>query len=137
MESGVLKGILWHQGESNTDVGAWKKADYEDRMTKLIAAFRADLKAADVPFVAGELGAWHLKKTSGQELREVVKSLEGKVPHFGFVSSEDLVNKKDDAPHFDTPSLRKFGQRYAEVYFKLLERDKTPEATPPADASKN
>ena len=54
LEAGELKGILWHQGESDaTD----KLADgYEKKLHDLIDRLRRELKAADVPFIAGQLG---------------------------------------------------------------------------------
>ncbi len=55
MKSGTLRGILWHQGEANSD-----KEDlatgYASGLAKLVAQFRSDLKAPNVPFIAGELG---------------------------------------------------------------------------------
>ena len=53
MKDGRLKGILWHQGESNSRSAAQAKA-YEAQLRELIAGLRRDV--ADVPFVAGELG---------------------------------------------------------------------------------
>lgn len=48
---GVLKGIIWHQGEANTS----NYTQYIPKITALIAAFRNDFNAPNLPFVAGQL----------------------------------------------------------------------------------
>lgn len=54
MQKGVLKGILWHQGETDNDS---KKAEvYLEKLNNLVANLRRDLKAPNLPFVAGEIG---------------------------------------------------------------------------------
>ncbi|MDO7172302.1 sialate O-acetylesterase [Mariniflexile sp. AS56] len=48
---GILKGIIWHQGETN----ASKYKMYMPKITDLIESFRKDLNAPNLPFVAGQL----------------------------------------------------------------------------------
>ena len=55
LAAGVLKGILWHQGES--DCTSLKDAEsYGQRLTQMFQDLRADLEAPDVPIVVGQLG---------------------------------------------------------------------------------
>ena len=54
MKSGVLKGILWHQGESDSKPRASEV--YEQELHHLIARFRQVFDAPDLPFVAGQMG---------------------------------------------------------------------------------
>jgi hypothetical protein len=115
-ETGTLQGILWHQGES--DASDDKAQVYGEKLQQLIAAFREQLHAADVPFVAGELGRWHTN-AAGQKINADLHALAATVPHYAWVSSEGLERKPNDKPHFDTPSLREFGLRYAAAYRKL------------------
>jgi hypothetical protein len=117
-ETGELKGILWHQGESDsTDKLA---PGYAAKLDDLIARLRRELDAPDVPFIAGQLGQFpenpwgEAKKTVDRAHRE----LPGRVPRTAFVSSNGLQHKGDKL-HFDSASLREFGRRYAEAYFKL------------------
>jgi hypothetical protein len=128
LQSGTLKGILWHQGESNTidadtPADAWNKERYEADFTRLVTAFREELKAPDVPFIAGELGRWYPKGKGVEELDVLLRSLETKLPRFGFVISEELM--KMDMWHFDTPSQRLLGHRYADVYLEISRPGKT------------
>jgi len=100
-EHGTLKGILWHQGESNEK----NQEGYLDKLQALIAAFRKDLDAPDLPFVAGQV---HDLPT----INEQISQLPGLVPSTGFISSERL--KTMDRWHFDAASVRLMGERYAE-----------------------
>ncbi len=121
LESGTLRGILWHQGES--DSGDLQNANaYEKRLHELIVRFRKQLDAPDVPFIAGQLGQF--AEVPWTQARTVVnaahQSLPSKIPHTAFVASNDLQHKGDKV-HFDSASCREFGRRYAEAYFKLLQ----------------
>jgi len=77
----------------------------------------------DLPFVAGELGQFLLTRGSNNvaEVKIVnaaLAELPARVPHTGFVPSTGL-NHKGDALHFDAPSQREFGRRYAAEMLKL------------------
>ncbi|HEY6170552.1 MAG TPA: sialate O-acetylesterase [Verrucomicrobiae bacterium] len=123
MKDGELKGILWHQGEN--DAGKKETAEtYAARLAKMVKDLRADLGVGDVPFVAGKLGEFLARKTkSGDDalwpvVNEQIASLPKLAPNCGVAESTGLKHK-GDAVHFDTPSLREFGKRYAEAMRKL------------------
>jgi hypothetical protein len=59
-QMGTLAGIIWHQGE--TDSSPEKSTTYGPKLAALIARFRADLQAPNVPFVAGQLPAFQFTK---------------------------------------------------------------------------
>jgi hypothetical protein len=121
LQSGTLKGILWHQGESDSSRELAPK--YEAKLHDLIARFRRELRAPDVPFICGQLGQfadspWNeFKKQVDQAHRDLPK----KVPHTAFVSSDGL-NHKGDKVHFNADSYREFGKRYAAAYLKLIQQ---------------
>ncbi len=119
MESGVLRGILWHQGEA--DAGHGRAEVYEQKLHELVARFRRDLGAPDLPFVAGQLGQFAGRPWSDGKRRvdAAHRSLPQKVPHTAFVPSEGLTPKSDGV-HFDAASCREFGQRYARAYLTLI-----------------
>ncbi|MBT7743056.1 MAG: sialate O-acetylesterase, partial [Opitutae bacterium] len=54
MRDGVLKGILWHQGESDSQKGLAEI--YETKLHELVNRFRKELKAPKIPFLAGQMG---------------------------------------------------------------------------------
>ncbi len=55
METGTIKGVLWHQGESDCFKGD-RPDTYEGKLHQLIADVREDLKMPDLPFIVGDLG---------------------------------------------------------------------------------
>lgn len=115
MKDGTLKGILWHQGESDSGLEATAKS-YGERLAKMIASWRADL--GEVPFVAGRLGTF-LKDTTKEgkpsfwkQVDAHLAALPEHVKGTAVASADGLVHKGDDV-HFDTAALREFGKRYA------------------------
>ena len=119
LKDGVLKGILWHQGEGDASAGA--TAVYRERLTRLVADFRADLQAPDVPFVAGMLGVWDPERHAGrQAFNENLAGLAEWFPRAGVVSADGLEHG-GDGTHFGSPALREFGRRYAQVLRGLSE----------------
>jgi hypothetical protein len=118
LKDGVLKGILWHQGESDSTPELANA--YEAKLHALIALFRKELSAERVPFLAGQLGqfegaAWN---DSRKLVDKAHRDLPGKVKLTAFVSSEGLKDKGDKT-HFDTPSYKEFGKRYFTSFQKI------------------
>jgi hypothetical protein len=121
LAAGTLKGILWHQGES--DATPALAPAYEGKLHDLIARLRRELAAPAVPFIAGQLGKfpdapWDDART---QIDRVHRALPAKVPHTAFVSSEGLQHKGDKV-HFDADSYRKLGLRYAEAYLRIADK---------------
>ncbi|MCX7046389.1 MAG: sialate O-acetylesterase [Candidatus Sumerlaeota bacterium] len=111
MKSGVLKGILWHQGEADGRMGA----KYAEKLAQLVKNLREDLNAPDARFVAGFLGEWN-SDAGHMAVNEAIKSLPTLVPNTGWVDSKFLTNKPNDTAHFTAASLREYGRRYAIVF---------------------
>ena len=116
---GVLAGVLWHQGETDSDKPPWADT-YEASLIRMIAELRADLGRPDLPVVVGQLGEFlTVEKHPGIEtVRAALKRIPALVPHTGYVDSAGLVHK-GDALHFDTASARQLGLRYAEAMLKI------------------
>ncbi len=115
---GTLKGILWHQGEADSN---FERAPlYRDRLHWVIAKFRSELNAPDVPFIAGQLGRFPERPWTDWTIvvDEVHRTLPKLVPNTAFVRADGL-NHKGDNVHFDALSYRKLGQRYASTYFAM------------------
>lgn len=117
----TLRGILWHQGEADS-VQHDTATTYAERLREMITMLRHELDAPHVPFVAGELGPF-LARRANMSLFETVNTqlhlLETLLPHYAVVSASDLSDNGDNL-HFNAPSLRTFGLRYAEVFCKLM-----------------
>lgn len=119
LRSGTLKGILWHQGES--DSNKEMAPGYEAKLHDLIARMRAELNAPKVPFIVGQLGKFEGSPWNEFKIKvdQVHQDLPKKIPNTAFVSAEGLSDKGDKT-HFNSASYREFGRRYAEAYLKLL-----------------
>lgn len=119
LQAGTLKGILWHQGESDSKEELAET--YEAKLHDLIARFRAELKAPDVPFIAGQMGQFAERPWSdAKKLVDAAhQNLPNAVPHTGFVDSDGLSHKGDEV-HFDAASYRELGRRYAAAYLAMI-----------------
>ncbi|MCO6454128.1 MAG: alkaline phosphatase D family protein [Pirellulaceae bacterium] len=116
---GQLRGILWHQGES--DATPELAGEYQQRLHELIARLRKDLQAEQVPFIAGQMGQFAERPwDAAHKLVDAAhQSLPAQVPRTALVSSEGLGHKGDQV-HFDAASYRELGRRYAAAYRGLL-----------------
>lgn len=120
MRDGVLKGILWHQGESDSKPGF--SEFYEIRLRQLIARFRKDLDRPDLPMVIGQLGEFPDKPWTANRIvvNDAHQTVARELAKVAFVTSEGLSPKGDNV-HFDTLSLKEFGRRYANAYLDITD----------------
>ena len=115
---GTLKGILWHQGESDC------KPDlamvYEQKLHRLIARFRTEFQNPNLPFIAGQMGQFRERPWNGDKNRvdSAHQSLPRKVRWTVFVNSDGLSHKGDKI-HFNSDSYRELGKRYFAGFSKL------------------
>jgi hypothetical protein len=118
LQQGVLKGILWHQGESDSSPDM--AASYLPKLEQLIQTFRQDLSAPGVPVVVGELGYY---RDQYQNINRQLSQLPERVPHTAVVSAQGLGHKGDET-HFDAASARILGQQFAEKMAQLQRESK-------------
>lgn len=129
LQSGEVKGILWHQGES--DSNPEQCAEYKDKLKDLISRVREAAGNNNIPFVAGEIGRFKIKENKKQypnqspSPAEIVmkstKDLMKEDKYAAFVSSRGLDHKGDNT-HFDSKSYRVLGKRYAKKMIKLQQK---------------
>ncbi|RCR70612.1 sialate O-acetylesterase [Larkinella punicea] len=120
LENGQLAGILWHQGESDSKPG--NTAVYGEKLAELVQRLRKELNAPKVPFVVGTLGDFVVKRNPNAGLiNEALQQATKNIPHSYYAVATGLTHK-GDSTHFDTPSARTLGRRYADVFIqhKLL-----------------
>ena len=110
-KDGVIKGILWHQGESDSGKEETAKI-YAAQLHAMIGAWRKDLGSELIPVVVGELGQFFKRAKFKGTVDAALKALPKKVKHTGWVSAQGLEHK-GDVVHFDAASYREFGKRYA------------------------
>ena len=118
LESGVIRGILWHQGES--DSKPTLAETYEAKLHELIARFRTLTGDADVPFIAGQMGQFPERPWNDSKLLvdAAHQALPSRVAETAFVNAVGLGHKGDKI-HFDSRSCRELGHRYYAAYRNL------------------
>lgn len=104
---GVIKGILWHQGESDSDIS--KRGDYVVKLYALIDQMRNISQQASLPFVLGELGYFN---QNYRDFNQLLSSFNAPTQGTALVSAKDLGAKQDNI-HFDSRSASELGKRYA------------------------
>ena len=133
MQAGTLKGVLWHQGESDTVEQARTDA-YEEKLHRLIEDVRKDLADAELPFIVGNLAEFYGtgkdhnapdRVARISKIRGVLRSLPDKVPNTGFVESTGGSPAAAAKVHFDRKSYVLLGKRYAEVYTDMVAKGNT------------
>lgn len=110
---GVIKGILLHQGETNTGDTKWPsyvKKIYNDMLADL------SLDAESVPLLAGELlseegNCCSIMNTIINRLPDVISTVH-------VISSSGCTGK--DNAHFDSEGYRELGRRYGEKMLSLM-----------------
>ena len=111
---GVIKGILLHQGESNSTDPAWPqkvKKIYNNLMNDL------HLKSKNVPLLAGELKSKEENGVCYAFNTDILPNLKKEIPNSYIISSKGVKGLPDKF-HFNTTGMREFGRRYA---VKMLE----------------
>ena len=131
-KDGVIKGILLHQGESNTGDKEWPnkvKGVYDNLIKDL------NLKPKEVPLLAGEL----VNADQGgacASMNAIIDDLPKTIPNSYVISSAGCPCRPDHL-HFTPAGYRELGTRYGEKMLSLL--GQTPSAaddgTTPAQRS--
>lgn len=109
MQYGQLKGILWHQGESNSEEDASKQ--YLSQLSTFVADLRNDLDAPDVPFVAGEIYEGY---KNAVYFNRQIRKISRKIDNAYCVSSKGCTSKSDQL-HFSRDGQILLGERYAAI----------------------
>ena len=115
--AGVLAGVLWHQGESDSMDAALANS-YEARVTQMFADLRTDLGAPSLPIVVGQLGDF-LQLAEVETVRAAIKKVGTTVPNVGYAEAQGLVDKGDHL-HFTVDSQKMLGAHYATAMEALL-----------------
>jgi Carbohydrate esterase, sialic acid-specific acetylesterase len=114
-KDGVIKGILLHQGESNTNDSLWTKkvkTVYDNLLKDL------HLKAKKVPLLAGEtVNADQNGKCAG--MNKIIATLPQMIKNSYVISSAGCPDVADNL-HFSAEGYRMLGKRYAEQMLTLL-----------------
>lgn len=112
---GVIEGMIFHQGESNTGDSSWP-----GKVNTLVTDLRGDLEIGNVPFLAGELPY----DGNSANHNPLVNQLATVVVNGHVVSASGLVVDPADTQwnlHFDHDSTVTLGERYAQKMIEALD----------------
>jgi hypothetical protein len=115
-KDGVIKGILLHQGESNTGDKEWPNK-VEKVYNHLLKDL--DLKADEVPLLAGEVVTAD-QKGECASMNKIIDELPKTIPTAHVVSSAGCAAIPPDHLHFTPAGYRELGTRYADTMLPLL-----------------
>lgn len=116
-KDGVIKGILLHQGESNTNDTLWTKkvkVVYDNLLKDL------HLKAKKVPLIAGET----VNADQGgicASMNKIIATLPQTIKNAHVVSSSGCTDAADNL-HFDAAGYRELGKRYADKMLSVMNK---------------
>jgi len=121
-KAGIVRGVLWHQGE-NDALDLQQAESYGRRLAEMVNDLRPDTGNSQLPFVAGTLGDFLSDDAAGnpshwRTVNAQLLLLPGLTAGTAIVDANGL-KPKSDGVHFDTPSLRTLGERYATAMLKL------------------
>jgi len=114
---GTIKGILWHQGES--DANEKDIPHYKEKLAKLFSKFRAATGNSQLPIILGELGSFSENPVNFSLINKAIHEYASEDKNSSVISTNDLKDKGDHL-HFDSKGQRMMGKRYAEAYLKML-----------------
>ncbi|MBN2524483.1 MAG: T9SS type A sorting domain-containing protein [Bacteroidales bacterium] len=112
-QDGVIKGILLHQGETNTGDAQWPsyvKKIYNDMLTDL------SMGADSVPLLAGEVLS--AEGNCCSSMNTIINRLPDTIPTAYVISSSGCTGQ--DYAHFDSEGYRKLGRRYGVKMLSLM-----------------
>ena len=90
----------------------------------MITEIRKELNAENLPFIFGELSEdisqkWNLGDYPKQ-MNSIFREIQKEISNCRLVSSKGLALKPDGI-HFNSSSLREFGNRYFDAYLELVD----------------
>lgn len=137
---GILRGILWHQGEADSDNAECARL-YQENISALVSSLRTNIiqdargasargPNANIPFVLGTMskGApYDYQPDPKQIVDSVHRGIQAIIPFSAYVDNDDLVPNaypcgEGDCIHFGSTSYREMGSRYYDFLRQAAEQ---------------
>lgn len=138
LTGGILRGILWHQGEADSDDQVCADS-YEDNLLSLISSLRQNIDEdargpsarqadSDIPFIVGTMSMGDDQLPFSDEKLTVDaahRNLPNVMEFADFVNADDLVPPSfpcgnGSCIHFGSTALREMGRRYYNQLVSVL-----------------
>jgi sialate O-acetylesterase len=112
----TIKGVVWYQGESNSD----RSEEYKTLFPAMISDWRTKFNQGNFPFIFMQLAAFESNaKQDWAELREAQSMTLSKVPNTGMAVGIDIGEQKDIHPIYK----KEAGSRLALSAMKVAYKD--------------
>jgi hypothetical protein len=120
-EYSVIGGLLWHQGEANSNVNSYN--DYRKKLENFFAKVRADLSSPELPIYAGEIPSFLNRKKNPftDSVNNDLHILSATLKNMHVIKTGDFTPKKDTV-HFDSRSQRLMGERFATMVYETRDQ---------------
>lgn len=113
----TLKGILWHQGES--DQSRW--SEYEAQLDRLITKYRTDLGNPNLPFVVGQMTQEGFAVQPAKlNVDAVHQATPARFRYAGFAPSKPGGTNYTDTTHFSRTGVEQLGKEFVAAYHRAL-----------------
>lgn len=117
LQYGELKGILWHQGE--TDIQK-ETPNYIGRFADIASHLRKTFDRPNLPILIGEVGQWNWEKANKIACFNdtILPQICQEVPVCTKIHSDGLKRRykeKEHDPHFSREAQLELGRRYADA----------------------
>ncbi|ASJ72933.1 sialate O-acetylesterase [Granulosicoccus antarcticus] len=140
---GVLRAILWHQGEADSDDAGCAET-YADNLMELVTALRTNIDQdargavargpnAELPFIVGTMSMGSdafSDQTPFSDLKQLVddthRNIANLIPLSDVVNNDDLIPDaypcgEGSCIHFGAAAYREMGNRYYQQLFELMQ----------------
>ena len=114
--NGIIKGILWHQGES--DANEKNIPLHKERLHSLFSKFRSAIGNNELPVLFGELGSFSNNPAGFNLINKTLHDYAAEDKNSRVISTKDLKDKGDQL-HFDSEGQRTMGKRFANAYLSM------------------
>jgi len=115
-QNGIIKGILWHQGES--DANEKNIPLHKERLHLLFSKFRTEIGNNELPILIGELGSFSNNPADFNLINKAIHDYAAEDKNSAVISTKDLKDKGDHL-HFDSEGQRIMGKRFAKAYLTM------------------
>lgn len=114
---GAVKGILWHQGESDAEPALI--SEYGERLGKLFSLLRGHTGNEQLPIFIGELGSYSENQNHWDLINDAIHRYITTDKNAFAINTEDLGSKEDKI-HFDSEAQRRLGERFARKVLEII-----------------
>ncbi|PIA27104.1 hypothetical protein AQUCO_08300064v1 [Aquilegia coerulea] len=115
-EGGVIRALLWYQGESDT-TSSMEANSYKGKMEKFIQDLRSDLRLPSLPIIQVALASG--EGPFVDKVREAQRRIN--LPNVTYVNAKGLPLNRDHL-HLTTQSQVRLGQMMARAFLKRFQK---------------